>query len=106
MLVHIALHNAATDQTRERPGRAAANEMTSSRSSKIHLSRPALVHYTHLMTPDIAHIRRLLAAYESAPDAAAKGDLLDELQDAVGMAGKMVMDGDILKKAKNLIAAG
>lgn len=32
-----------------------------------------------------------------------RNELLDELQDAVGFAGRMVMDRDILKKADSLL---
>jgi hypothetical protein len=32
--------------------------------------------------------------------------LLDELQDAVGLGGRMVMDNDILKRAKKLVSGG
>lgn len=33
-----------------------------------------------------------------------RNQLLDELQDAVGLAGKMVMEGDILRRADKLVA--
>ena len=53
---------------------------------------------------DPSKIRSLLTEYEASTDAHRKSDLLDELQDAVGMSGKMVMDNDILKKARQILA--
>jgi hypothetical protein len=57
-------------------------------------------------------IRELLNRFQSLESAGAgnashadhekRNELLDELQDAVGLAGKMVMERDIVKKAEQL----
>jgi hypothetical protein len=46
------------------------------------------------------------AASNSHPDHERRNNALDELQDLVGMAGKMVMETDIVRRAKKLLAAG
>ena len=44
------------------------------------------------------------AADPGHPDHWRRTELLDELQDAVGLAGRMVTDADILKRAQRLLA--
>jgi len=44
------------------------------------------------------------AAKSSHPDHDARNVALDELQDLVGYAGKMVMERDIVKKAEQILA--
>jgi hypothetical protein len=46
------------------------------------------------------------AAKPDHPDHDRRSQLLDELQDAVGLGGRMVMDNDILKRAKKLVSGG
>jgi hypothetical protein len=63
---------------------------------------------------DKTKIAQLLALFESleAKGAASnshadhdkRNNTLDELQDLVGMAGKMVMDSDIVRRAKKILA--
>ena len=58
--------------------------------------------------PDRDRIAAALAQFRSAPsatsaDRAAKDQLLDELQEAVGMSGKMATERDIVRRAENLI---
>jgi hypothetical protein len=58
-------------------------------------------------------IRTLLQQFKALESAGAgsashadhdkRNQLLDELQDAVGLAGKMVMERDIVKKAEQLL---
>jgi hypothetical protein len=43
------------------------------------------------------------AGNSSHKDHDKRNELLDELQDAVGLAGKMVMERDIVKKAELLV---
>jgi hypothetical protein len=47
-------------------------------------------------------LRQLQAAGAKA-DPAKRDQLLDELQDLVGLAGKMVMENDIVRRAKKLL---
>ena len=66
------------------------------------------------MTNDNQKIASLLQEFrklESAgagkpdhPDHDKRNQLLDELQDAVGLGGKMVMEADILRRADKLLA--
>jgi hypothetical protein len=46
----------------------------------------------------------LRAPVATSADRMAKDQLLDELQDAVGMAGKMATEKDIVRRAENLLA--
>jgi hypothetical protein len=46
----------------------------------------------------------LQAPAGSSADRMAKDQLLDELQDAVGMAGKMATEKDIVRRAETLLA--
>jgi hypothetical protein len=46
------------------------------------------------------------AVASSHPDHDRRNNTLDELQDLVGMAGKMVMETDIVRRAKKMIADG
>ncbi len=46
------------------------------------------------------------AAKPGHPDHWRRTELMDELQDVVGLQGKMVTDADILKRAARLIAGG
>jgi hypothetical protein len=43
------------------------------------------------------------ASSASAGDRSAKDQLLDQLQDAVGLSGKMVTESDIIRRAEKLI---
>jgi hypothetical protein len=43
------------------------------------------------------------ASGSTATDRAARGQLLDELQDAVGLSGKMVTEADIIRRAERLL---
>ena len=43
------------------------------------------------------------ASAATAADRAAKDQLLDELQDAVGLSGRMATENDILRRAEKLI---
>lgn len=57
---------------------------------------------------DRERITAALARFRNAPNSssaerAAKDQLLDELQDAVGMAGKMATERDILRRAETLL---
>ena len=52
----------------------------------------------------VEQYRRAPAA--TAADRAAKDQLLDELQEAVGLGGKMVTEADILRRADRLIQQG
>jgi hypothetical protein len=55
----------------------------------------------------LAEFRKLEAAGAGKADHAQhdkRNQLLDELQDAVGLGGKMVMEGDILRRADKLLA--
>lgn len=47
--------------------------------------------------------RRLKA--DPRADTARRDQVLDELQDLVGLAGKMVMENDIIRRAEKLLAA-
>lgn len=46
------------------------------------------------------------AAKPGHPDHWRRTEVMDELQDAVGLAGKMVTDADILRRAQKIIAGG
>jgi len=48
--------------------------------------------------------RRLKA--DPKADPARRDQVLDELQDLVGLAGKMVMENDIVRRAERLLAGG
>ena len=53
-------------------------------------------------------VASLLARFRAASgstsgDRAARGDLLDQLQEAVGLSGKMVTEADILRRAERMI---
>jgi hypothetical protein len=55
----------------------------------------------------LAEFRKLESAGAGKPDHAQhdkRNQLLDELQDAVGLGGKMVMEADILRGADKLLA--
>ncbi len=55
----------------------------------------------------LTEFRKLEAAGAGKADHAQhdkRNQLLDELQDAVGLGGKMVMEGDILRRADKLLA--
>ena len=57
---------------------------------------------------DINRLKTLVGQYRSAPvdtaaDRARRDQLLDELQDAVGMSGKMATENDILRRADKLL---
>ena len=64
--------------------------------------------------PTLQRIAALLAAFRELETSGAsrsdhpshekRNQLLDELQDAVGLAGKMVMERDIVKRAERLLA--
>ncbi|HEX4795017.1 MAG TPA: hypothetical protein VH370_14545 [Humisphaera sp.] len=64
------------------------------------------------MTPGTSDKDRLAALLEqflrapvaTSADRMVKDQLLDELQDAVGMAGKMATEKDIVRRAENLLA--
>ena len=43
------------------------------------------------------------ASAATTADRAAKDQLLDELQDAVGLSGKMVTENDIIRRAEKLL---
>lgn len=49
----------------------------------------------------VARFRR--ASGSTTTDRAAKDQLLDELQDAVGLSGKMVTEADILRRAEKML---
>ena len=49
------------------------------------------------------HFRHATAA--TTADRTAKDQLLDELQDAVGLSGQMTTEGDILRRASKLLQA-
>lgn len=56
-------------------------------------------------------LKRLMEHYKNASDSttedrAAKDQLLDELQDAVGLSGRMVTESDILRRAEKLLQEG
>jgi hypothetical protein len=55
----------------------------------------------------LAEFRKLESAgagKSDHPQHEKRNQLLDELQDAVGLAGKMVMEGDITRKADKVLA--
>ena len=57
---------------------------------------------------DGKQLAALLGRYRQAPnstmvDRAARDQLLDELQEAVGLSGKMVTEADILRRAQRLL---
>ena len=57
---------------------------------------------------DGAQLASLVARFRQASgstpaDRTARGELLDQLQDAVGLSGKMVTEADILRRAERLI---
>ncbi len=55
----------------------------------------------------LAEFKSLEAAGASKPghpDRARRDELLDDLQDAVGLNGRMVMERDILKRAEQILA--
>jgi hypothetical protein len=58
---------------------------------------------------DRQRVRALMEQLQQLPPAGPKADpakrdqLLDELQDLVGLAGKMVMENDIVRRAKHLL---
>jgi hypothetical protein len=58
---------------------------------------------------DLQRVRALMEQLQQLPTAGPKADpakrdqLLDELQDLVGLAGKMVMENDIIRRAKQLL---
>jgi hypothetical protein len=66
------------------------------------------------MNHDIQKVAALLTEFRKLESAGAgksdhpqhekRNELLDELQDAVGLGGKMVMEGDITRKADKLLA--
>ena len=66
------------------------------------------------MEPDRTRVTTLMAQFTAMEQAGAakpghpdhwrRTELMDELQDAVGLAGKMVTDRDILKKAERVLA--
>ena len=43
------------------------------------------------------------ASGSTTPDRAARDQLLDELQEAVGLSGKMVTEADIIRRAERLL---
>ncbi len=58
--------------------------------------------------PDVTELASLVQRFRQAsgsttPDRAARDELLDQLQDAVGLSGKMVTESDILRRAEKLI---
>ncbi len=58
--------------------------------------------------PDGKELALLLERFRQAsgsttPDRAARDQLLDQLQDAVGLSGKMVTESDIIRRAEKLI---
>jgi len=60
-------------------------------------------------TPDKDRLAAILQKFLQAPagssaDRMAKDQLLDELQDAVGMTGKMATEKDIVRRAESLLA--
>jgi hypothetical protein len=60
------------------------------------------------ITALLADFRKLEAAgagKSDHPQHDKRNQLLDELQDAVGLGGKMVMENDITRKADKLLAA-
>ena len=50
----------------------------------------------------VAELMKRFAAISSG-DAVQRDQILDEMQDAVGLAGKMVMEADILRRAKKIL---
>jgi hypothetical protein len=68
------------------------------------------------METDPAQVAALMAQFTALEKAGAanpghadhwrRSELLDELQDAVGLAGKMVTDQDILRRAARVIGGG
>jgi hypothetical protein len=68
------------------------------------------------MQPDRQRVAALLeqvtamelsgAAKPGHPDHWRRTEVMDELQDAVGLNGKMVTDRDILKRAERILAEG
>ena len=57
---------------------------------------------------DINRLKTLIEQYRRAPaataaDRAQRDQMLDELQDAVGMSGKMATENDILRRADKLL---
>jgi hypothetical protein len=65
-------------------------------------------------TPQHQHIATLLSAFSELENSGAgnsdhpshekRNQLLDELQDAVGLEGRMVMERDIIKRAEKMLA--
>ncbi len=58
------------------------------------------------LVEQVQAMERAGASKPGHPDHWRRTELMDELQDVVGLQGKMVTDADILKRAARVIAGG